>query len=256
MCCNIFLYLGLERMIYPVTTFSCKVRCLAETKLAPGNIKSEYNFSNTFVLVVFCSLLRQYQIREWFVKEKQTTSVIKEIVKYYLCTGIPFIMWYVQVAWEGSCGNKSLGRRAQQKSLHKRKQLKGGITEWVQMVKKAAIVIDTKGRVRLPNQMNFWKRAKGGGVIFNPKIYIADFGNVKQAFLSMKLIQKSNFRVCFFNNCIEKNQNKTHFEEGTSEPPPLWNFRKKPFWRRPPSHLELFLIMWISNFDCQKSWFS
>ena len=27
----------------------------------------------------------------------------------------------------------------------------------------------------------------------------------------------SGFRVCFFNNCIEKNQNKTHFEEGTSE---------------------------------------
>ena len=25
----------------------------------------------------------------------------------------------------------------------------------------------------------------------------------------------SGFRVCFFNNCIEKNQNKTHFEEGS-----------------------------------------
>ena len=24
----------------------------------------------------------------------------------------------------------------------------------------------------------------------------------------------SGFRVCLFNNCIEKNQNKTHFEEG------------------------------------------
>ena len=34
-----------------------------------------------------------------------------------------------------------------------------------------------------------------GGVIFNPKIYVADFGNFKQGFLSMKLIQKSNFRV-------------------------------------------------------------
>ena len=35
----------------------------------------------------------------------------------------------------------------------------------------------------------------------------------------MKLIQNSNFRVqgIFFNNCIEKNQIKTHFEEGTSE---------------------------------------
>ena len=59
----------------------------------------------------------------------------------------------------------------------------------------------------------------GGGVIFNLKIYVADLGNFKQGFLIMKLIQIviSGFRVCFFNNCIEKNQNKTHFEEGTSE---------------------------------------
>ena len=33
----------------------------------------------------------------------------------------------------------------------------------------------TKERIPLPNRMNFWKSAKG--VIFNPKIYIADFGN-------------------------------------------------------------------------------
>ena len=32
-------------------------------------------------------------------------------------------------------------------------------------------------------------------VIFNLKIYIADFGDFKQGFLNMKLIQKSNFRV-------------------------------------------------------------
>ena len=32
-------------------------------------------------------------------------------------------------------------------------------------------------------------------VIFNLKIYIADFGTFKQGFLNMKLIQKSNFRV-------------------------------------------------------------
>ena len=25
----------------------------------------------------------------------------------------------------------------------------------------------------------------------------------------------------FFNNCIDKNQNKVHFQEGSSEPPPL-----------------------------------
>ena len=55
----------------------------------------------------------------------------------------------------------------------------------------------------------FGKVPKGGGeVIFNQKIYVADFRNFKQGFLSMKLIQKkvnSGFRVCFFNNYIEKN---------------------------------------------------
>merc|ERR1712012_714431 len=68
--------------------------------------------------------------------------------------------------------------------------------------------------------MNFRESAKGrgGGVIFNPKKYIADFGIFNQGFLFMKLIQNSNFRVqgMFFNDCIEKNQNKTHFEEGSS----------------------------------------
>merc|ERR1712012_485450 len=68
--------------------------------------------------------------------------------------------------------------------------------------------------------MNFRESAKGrgGGVIFNPKKYIADFGNFNQGFLIMKLIQNSNFRVqgMFFNDCIEKNQNKTHVEEGSS----------------------------------------
>ena len=34
-----------------------------------------------------------------------------------------------------------------------------------------------------------------GGVFFNPKIYVANFGNFKQGFLSMILIQNSNFRV-------------------------------------------------------------
>ena len=61
---------------------------------------------------------------------------------------------------------------------------------------------DDKGRILLPKRMNFWKSAKGGGggVIFNPKIYIAYFGNFKQGFLSMKLIKRrviSGFRVCF-----------------------------------------------------------
>ena len=36
---------------------------------------------------------------------------------------------------------------------------------------------------------------EGVGVIFNPKIYVADFGKFKQGFLSMKFLQNSNFRV-------------------------------------------------------------
>ena len=41
------------------------------------------------------------------------------------------------------------------------------------------------GRIPLPNRMNFWKSAKrggGGGVVFNPKIYVADSGNFEQLF--------------------------------------------------------------------------
>ena len=66
------------------------------------------------------------------------------------------------------------------------------------------------------NRMNFRKSSKGGkreeeeeeDVIFNPKKYVADFGNFKQGFLSMKLIKRgviSEFRVCFFTNCIDIN---------------------------------------------------
>ena len=42
------------------------------------------------------------------------------------------------------------------------------------------------------------------GVIFNPNIFVADFGNFQQGFLSMKLIQKSNFRVqgMFFSTIV------------------------------------------------------
>ena len=41
----------------------------------------------------------------------------------------------------------------------------------------------------------FSGKCQRGGLIFNPKIYVADFGNFKQGFLSMNLIQNSNFRV-------------------------------------------------------------
>ena len=38
------------------------------------------------------------------------------------------------------------------------------------------------------------KGGGGGGVFFSPKIDVANFGNLKQGFLSMKLLQKE-FRV-------------------------------------------------------------
>ena len=41
----------------------------------------------------------------------------------------------------------------------------------------------TKGRLPLPKQMNFRKSSKGGvGVIFNPKIYVADFCHYRRYF--------------------------------------------------------------------------
>ena len=42
----------------------------------------------------------------------------------------------------------------------------------------------------------------------------------------------SDIRVCFFNNCIEKNQNKTDFEEGSSSHTIFWLFRSNKGWIR------------------------
>ena len=40
------------------------------------------------------------------------------------------------------------------------------------------------------------KCQRGGGGIFNPKIYVADFGNFKQGFFEHEIDKKkSNFRV-------------------------------------------------------------
>ena len=44
------------------------------------------------------------------------------------------------------------------------------------------MAIMLKGWVTLPNQMNFRKSSKEGRVIFNPKIYIADFGPFYRVF--------------------------------------------------------------------------
>ena len=45
-----------------------------------------------------------------------------------------------------------------------------------------------KGRMAAPNRMNFWTSSREEGrVIFVPKVYVADFGNFKQGFSSMKV---------------------------------------------------------------------
>ena len=51
------------------------------------------------------------------------------------------------------------------------------------------------GKGRATKSDEFSENWQGGGFIFNPKNHIADVGNFKQGFLSIKLIQKSNFRV-------------------------------------------------------------
>ena len=48
------------------------------------------------------------------------------------------------------------------------------------------------------------RKVSRGGVIFNPKIFVADIGNFNQRFLTMKLTQNSNFRVqgMFFSTIV------------------------------------------------------
>ena len=60
--------------------------------------------------------------------------------------------------------------------------------------------LKAKGKVRLPNRMNFRKSDKGGVVIFNPKKYIADIGTLNRTFWSWNWykIVIIGFRVCFF----------------------------------------------------------
>ena len=64
--------------------------------------------------------------------------------------------------------------------------------------------ITDRWQLATPKGMNFREKfQRGGGAIFNPKMYIADFGNFKQGFLIMKLIQNSKLRllgIFFFND--------------------------------------------------------
>ena len=60
-----------------------------------------------------------------------------------------------------------------------RAALRGGI-------KKLFFLCLPKGSPARPKRMNFRKSSKGGGVISNPKIYIADFGPLNRAFSAWK----------------------------------------------------------------------
>ena len=97
----------------------------------------------------------------------------------------------------------------------------------------------TKGTVALPNQMTFRK-------VQIKKFILQILGTWNRHFLAWDWFKRviSGFRVCFFNNCIEKNQNKTHFEEGSSSHTSLrdgsgyqngWIFGKVPNGHWPPA---------------------
>ena len=57
-----------------------------------------------------------------------------------------------------------------------------------------AFLASLKGRVSPPKRMNFRKSSRGeGGVIFNPKIYIAKFGPLNRAFFQNENGIKGSF---------------------------------------------------------------
>ena len=59
-------------------------------------------------------------------------------------------------------------------------------------------------------------------------------GTLKRAFAAWNWYKRviSGFRTCFFNNYIEKNKNKTNFEEGSSSHTIFWLFRSNKGWIR------------------------
>ena len=73
-----------------------------------------------------------------------------------------------------------------------------------------------------------------GGSFSIQQIILQILGTFNRAFWSWNWykIVISGFRVCFFNNCIEKNQNKTNIEEGSSSHTIFWLFRSNKGWIR------------------------
>ena len=79
---------------------------------------------------------------------------------------------------------------------------------------------------------NFWKLPKGGEVIFNPKIYVADFGTFNRALLFEHGIDtKESFQgsAYVFSTIVLRKIKSRHTFKGTSESlplPPLELFQK------------------------------
>ena len=74
-------------------------------------------------------------------------------------------------------------------------------------------IVNPEGQMVSTKRVNFRKSSKrGGGVIFNPKIHVADFGNFKRGFEHEIDKKKSKFRVQgmffqqFFNYLLENMQ--------------------------------------------------
>ena len=65
--------------------------------------------------------------------------------------------------------------------------------------------------------MNFRKSSERGGVISNPKIFIANFGLLNRVFFGIKMIQRGIFRVCFFFNNLKRNLKKKKKKEEENE---------------------------------------
>ena len=67
-------------------------------------------------------------------------------------------------------------------------------------VKSHSMFTITKGRVALPNRMNFWKSAKGGGGSFSSHLPVCPF----HSFFDHDFRQ-----VCFFSRSVGRNQTKS-----------------------------------------------
>ena len=90
----------------------------------------------------------------------------------------------------------------------------------------AITTVGTKGRLPLPKRMNFRKSSKRGGGHFQSKNLYCKIWTFKQGYLTMKLIQRGLFRLCFSTIVLIKIKTRYIFKKAVLNPPPLELFRK------------------------------